>query len=45
MTNKAYEILREMWDNRSENPQTPEEFKDLVFINKCSKIAVEGENK
>ena len=34
MTNKAYEILKEMWDNRSENPQTPEEFKDLVFINR-----------
>ncbi len=34
MTNKAYEILKEMWDNRRENPKTPEEFKDLVFINR-----------
>ena len=34
MTNKAYEILKEMWDNRSENHKTPEEFKNLVFLNR-----------
>ena len=34
MTNKAYEILKEMWDNRRENPKTPEEFKELVFLNR-----------
>lgn len=34
LTNKAYEILKELYDNRTDNPKTPEEFKDVVFINR-----------
>lgn len=34
LTNKAYEILKDMWDSRTVNPKTPEEFKDVVFINR-----------
>ena len=32
LTNKAYEILKDMWDSRTVNPKTPEEFKDVVFM-------------
>ena len=34
LTSKAYEILKELYDNRTDNPKTHEEFKDVVFINR-----------
>lgn len=34
LTNKAYEILRDMWDSRVVNEKTPDEFKNVVFLNR-----------
>lgn len=34
LTDKAYDILKDLYDNRIDNPLTPEEFKDVVFLNR-----------
>lgn len=34
LTDKAYDILKDLYDTRINNPATPDEFKDVVFLNR-----------
>ncbi|MCR5179118.1 MAG: site-specific integrase [Lachnospiraceae bacterium] len=34
LTNKSYEILADLWNKRKVNEKTPDEFKDIVFLNR-----------